>query len=394
MLFGPATTVQVNGTIVIVIDALDESGIELERRTLLNVLFDDFLTLPPNFRVFITCRPEQDIMAKLERVNRNGQRIRIHMPSFRYDEESDLAKDMLTYIDHQLRERTGELPDDLPDCACEQLRDQAAGVFQWAYVACQYIDQTSGMVTTTAKERHALLLSGRPGNIGLDDLYKTILQRNLFDTDPDAITVFKAVVGFIFAARQPLRMDSLDELFPAIPAVPRDRPHHVLSRLGSVFSGVTDKTAPVRPLHSSFSEYLQDPTRGPYHVEVDGHHENHVVGALTLFDKTLRFNMFGFCSSYTSNTDDHISLRNGTRIVNEGVRYACKNWGQHFAATKIGGDSESRMLHLYETLLKTNFLFLLEAGSMGQMLGDIAGSIGACLPRLEVGQLQQQQVHC
>ncbi|KAJ7749945.1 hypothetical protein B0H16DRAFT_863427 [Mycena metata] len=49
------------GPVVIVIDALDASGNQEDRQSLLSMLSERTKELPPNFRIFVTTRPEPDI---------------------------------------------------------------------------------------------------------------------------------------------------------------------------------------------------------------------------------------------------------------------------------------------------------------------------------------------
>jgi hypothetical protein len=67
LILAPANAIRDNlhGPIVIVIDALDESGTIEERGGLLEVLASKLKELPPNFRVIITSRPDQDIQSAL-----------------------------------------------------------------------------------------------------------------------------------------------------------------------------------------------------------------------------------------------------------------------------------------------------------------------------------------
>lgn len=65
-ILGPAKALTVVGPIVIVIDALDESGSKESRRLILNVLATHAAKLPSNFRVLVTAREEQDIFELLK----------------------------------------------------------------------------------------------------------------------------------------------------------------------------------------------------------------------------------------------------------------------------------------------------------------------------------------
>ena len=53
---------KVHHPVLIVLDALDECGTPELRRNLLDVLRDRLSSLPANFRILITSRPEEDIV--------------------------------------------------------------------------------------------------------------------------------------------------------------------------------------------------------------------------------------------------------------------------------------------------------------------------------------------
>jgi hypothetical protein len=62
----PSAALTTVGPILIVIDALDESGDYSSRKPIIDVLATDFAKLPPNFRVLVTARPEPDIVQGLD----------------------------------------------------------------------------------------------------------------------------------------------------------------------------------------------------------------------------------------------------------------------------------------------------------------------------------------
>jgi len=52
-----------NGPVIVVIDALDECGDPISRKSLLALLSKELVKLPPMFRFIITSRAESDIIA-------------------------------------------------------------------------------------------------------------------------------------------------------------------------------------------------------------------------------------------------------------------------------------------------------------------------------------------
>ena len=62
----PAKALTTTGPIIVVIDALDESGDRSSRKSILDVIAKNASSLPVNFRIIITARPEPDILDALE----------------------------------------------------------------------------------------------------------------------------------------------------------------------------------------------------------------------------------------------------------------------------------------------------------------------------------------
>jgi hypothetical protein len=125
------------GPVVIVIDALDESGKAMETRSdLLHILAgklqDSTIThiakLPKNFRIIVTSRPLHDIEAELAGA-RHIERISIDdIPP------ATVEGDIHAYISNKL-----EGLSDLGHRECAALAKKADGLFEWARLACKSI---------------------------------------------------------------------------------------------------------------------------------------------------------------------------------------------------------------------------------------------------------------
>ena len=171
------------GPILVVIDALDESGDATGRMGLHTFLAKNLIRLPSNFRMFITSRPEDGIEPALAEA-----------PSVRtgHMKDSELAArtdgDILAF----LRER---LPlDEFRDYG-DALTIKAEGLFQWAAVASQFILDPPGRFGYSKKKciNHLLKSStNRDGQDPLDELYKGVLEG--YFTDQEARLLFRSVV--------------------------------------------------------------------------------------------------------------------------------------------------------------------------------------------------------
>src|SRR6266702_2299906 len=127
LILEPLKRLQIVGPILVVIDALDESGDVTGGNGLHNFLAKNLSKLPSNFRVFITSRPEDSIQSAFDRA-----------PSARikYMNDSELAARTDDDIRTLLRNL---LPSDEFEKHGVALARKAEGLFQWAAVAGRFI---------------------------------------------------------------------------------------------------------------------------------------------------------------------------------------------------------------------------------------------------------------
>ncbi len=127
LILEPLKDLHIVGPILVVIDALDESGDMTGGNGLHKFLAKNLSRLPSNFRVLITSRAEDGIESTF--VGAPSARIK-------YMDDLELAAkthdDILTFL------RTMLLSDEL-NIYCAALATKAEGLFQWAAVACGYI---------------------------------------------------------------------------------------------------------------------------------------------------------------------------------------------------------------------------------------------------------------
>ncbi|KZT54175.1 WD40 repeat-like protein [Calocera cornea HHB12733] len=371
LILGPARLLTVSGTIIMIIDALDESATVEERAQLLSILSQRLQELPAGFRVLITSRAEPDVQDAFD--PSSGTVIVRRMPTMASD--SQLSKDIFHYIRHTVSERDGRMPSGLEDSACEMLAEKSEGLFQWAFVACRYLK--GKRMGESAVERYALLT--KPGNTGLDSLYQLVLSQ-ILDPTPRVLQMFQAVMGFVLTAAEPLSMRALDALLQTLGPEESIDVYGFLPFLGSLMSGVGETNVTVRPLHSSFSEFLQSERRGrAYYIGVHGHHERLVRASLRLLERRLHFNMGSLKTSYVLNSDVQ---RTGQvqEMIEEELSYACKHWGFHMAMCAAGFEKE--MVDDIRCLFMEKLLFWLDACSISAIVEFIVPCITLAMDRL------------
>ncbi|KAL4081810.1 WD40-repeat-containing domain protein [Scleroderma yunnanense] len=286
-------------TIVLVIDALDESGGNSSRKHILKMLTSaDAASLPSNFRVLVTSRPLSDITLALGGFT--GLR-------------------------------------GIGEAEINQIVRRADGLFEWARLACEFV--TSGPLGQTTTERFDDLVAqaSGEGTTLLDSMYMAILDNLMDKVGPTALTRFHSVMRQVLYTLESLPMDGLN-------AMRRHFSHRhddyevaiVLDFMGALLSGVTDHTNPVRPLHASFYDYLTDQSRnGAYFVNQSDIQTDLAMASLGVLRDGLCFNICRLESSYLLNSEVlDLPERVKAKILPH-LSYSCRFWAKHLQSTKF-----------------------------------------------------------
>src|SRR6266702_4122724 len=269
LILEPLKDLHIVGPILVVIDALDESGDATGRNGLHKFLAKNLSRLPSNFRVLITSRPADGIESAF-----------VGAPSVRikYMNDPELATkthdDILTVL------RTMLLPDEL-NIYCAALATKAEGLFQWAAVACGYILDPPGFFDFSRIKCIQHLLKPTMDHLvdhhrpdPLDGLYKEVLEG--YFGDQGAQRLFRAVMGHLIAAFEPLSIRSLIALHRHASIGDNSDPESIsrmLRCLSSLLSNVnsSDQNLPIAPLHTSFRDFLTNEEKsGDFYVDL-GH---------------------------------------------------------------------------------------------------------------------------
>ncbi|KAI6160428.1 hypothetical protein EDD17DRAFT_807205 [Pisolithus thermaeus] len=225
------------GNVVIVIDALDESGSETTREHILSILASTQMAeLPPNFRILITSRPLPDIRNTLH----NTEYTKIW--SMDTVSAPFTERDIRLFIADKLRDLDYTFPDD----DLTLLAKNSDGLFEWARLACEFIKSQKGGVT--AQERFDDLISHPSEESGmlLDDMYRVIL-RDIIDKSTKARQRFRSVMRQILWTLEPLPVDSLNAMRCSFPQVGDHYDVQLILRpMASLLSGVTETSIPPR----------------------------------------------------------------------------------------------------------------------------------------------------
>ena len=366
LILEPLNDLHIVGPIVVVIDALDESGNATGRAGLHTFLAKNLIRLPSNFRVLITSRPEDGI-----------ERALVGAPSIaiRYMTDSELAASTEDDILVFLRER---LPPDEFRNHGEELATKAEGLFQWAAVASQFILDPPGRFGYSKKKCINYMLKPsayRDGQDPLDELYSEVLEG--YFTDREARLLFRSVVGQLIASIEPLSIRSLTTL----------RRHNdsdddadaaivLLRRLGSLLTNVhsSNENLLIVPLHTSFRDFLINREKsGDFWIDLRDVHHQMAHSCLSMLVDGLKFNICKLETSYLANKDVTDLKARVDEYIPHALLYACRFWDDHLE--HIG--FETGLFGKLQALFEKKFLFWLEALSLTNYVGLASAACSA-----------------
>ncbi|KAF7970733.1 hypothetical protein HWV62_23190, partial [Athelia sp. TMB] len=360
----PAKSLNTIGPIVIVVDALDESGEAADRSSLLQILAKKASELPNNFRVLITTRAEEDIT----RAFHNKSLVNIkHMDAA---DRATINDDISAFIQSQLADIVDLLEREMPEKQwCHGLVNASDCLFQWAATACLAILQRKGGYLQTE-----ILFDLIRNKRNLDELYTTILAREFKEDDFVAMSRFKRVMGNILAAKEPLSMRCHSELWRKCSK--HDLVESTVGSLGSLLSGTNATGTPISALHTSFFDFLKDKQRSKaYFVDHMQQDQDLALASLRVMKSDLRFNICGLESSHKSNVaySDIIGRRQDS--IPAVLSYSCRFLGSHVGSTGGDNDVHSEL----EAFLRERFLYWLEVLSIEKHIDIASRSLSAIL---------------
>ena len=344
LLVGPLScreVIDANIPIVFVLDALDECGNAKRRETLLEVLTEQSVKLPPTVRILITSRLDNDISDAI--------RSQPHILAHEIEITSKVNRDdVSSYLRHRLelvRRKNRRLPlaNDWPgEYNIRKLIVRASGLFAWASTAMEFINGYDPRV------RLGIILRGHAtsgAQSALDALYTTALESSGLWDDNDFVADFTAIIGLVLVARRPLSTASIDALL----RLPRSC-LHMVSQLGCVLQQPV-----VRALHPSFADFLLNRSRcgrDVWFFDPSVHNRTLAIRCLDHLAEVLKKNM---CELII--WEDMVD---GT--LPEDVSYACDFWIDHICA--IDDDDTMYVTERLHDFLLNHLLHWFEAMSI------------------------------
>ena len=357
--------------VVIVIDALDETGVDASRKHILSVLASTQVAqLPSSFRVLITSRPLPDITEALQDIPH------ITCKSMNDISIANAEHDIRLYVSDQL----GRLMDRFSTEEISCLVRLADGLFEWARLACEFIK--SHKAGFSAMERYEDLISISPGESKglLDEMYLTIL-RDIVESKPKALARFRSVMRQIVWTQEPLPLVSLNAMRRNFPDIDVSDVTAILNPMGALLSGIADVSTPVRALHASFYDFLTNPARSmEFAIEMEDIHHQLAWSCVRVMQTGLCFNICQLETSYLPNSEVTDLDWRIHEYIPAHLSYACRLWAIHIQETQFVRSFAEEM----EVLLKDKLLFWIEALSLLKVLNVVPSHLATIASWLEV----------
>jgi NACHT domain len=350
------------GTLVLVIDALDECGTPKTRQALLEVLTEKLIQLPSSIRILITSRSEHDICCEFRfREQFLEQKLNI-MSGFN-------TNDISLYLKHRMARVRSKMMIISPGTQWPSQNDltrlahRASGLFVWASTASEFIDGYD------PPNRMDIVLNGAVkwrAEEALDVLYRTALESSENWDDEDFLADFTAIMELVLVARHPLSSTAIDLLL----CTPRRPCSYTISHLGCVLQ----QTPIVRPLHPSFSDFLTSRSRcgrdiwffdrNPCKLKL-------VILCLRRLNRVLRQNMCNLT----------LSVDQAQETLPEDVKYACVFWIEHICTIQDGIPSVMAYLDVF---VNEHLLHWIEAMSILKKSRNAIGLLDDLLAWMKV----------
>ena len=352
---------RIDHPLVVVIDALDESGSDADL-TLLTIMCEHIGALPPQFRVFITSR---SIAVFEQAFSRKSHILKHTLDIHSIESRHDIA----AYVDSQLQADATHLHLGLTKMDEElvhELKLSAEGLFLWIATICAYLRSAynpraklSALISKSERQ-------GLPAIRKMDDLYTAILEACGDWQDSDFLEDYDIVMGAIMAAKRPLSLAALKDLHMG-GQLESAFPKLLLERFGSVLVGYQDDQEPIRILHVSFREFITDRANNnrrtrKFYISEKEHSQR-------LAQLCLQTMLRGFKSGciagigYLSREDSPPGIPQVTGVSEE-LLYGCDSWIDHIADIEAPSATVLQLVQDFQSHYTTVWIELVSSQSV------------------------------
>ncbi|KIK24294.1 hypothetical protein PISMIDRAFT_412255, partial [Pisolithus microcarpus 441] len=349
------------GNVVVVIDAIDESGQDSSRKHILSLLASTEAANLRNLRVLFTSRALPDIEGAL-----GGAK---HIKTMCLDDvpAESAQRDLTLFVSKEL--------DNLKDIGTteiQQIVEKSNGLFEWARLACQFLNPNAFGQTVKERLQSLIAIPSGEGKELLDGMYTAILE-SAVPKSGEPLRRFCSVMRQLLMMLEPLTMTELNYMRSLFP----DEDEHydvavVLRFMAPVLRGIGDHTSPIQPLHASFYDFLADHSRNEVYFIDTSNHRDLAYASLQVLRRELCFNICGLESSYLSNSQIPDLPERIKKNISPHLSYSCKFWAKHLEVSQF---DLSIAVSVQVIMESERVLFWLEVLSLVGSLGGAEGSL-------------------
>ncbi|KIK52474.1 hypothetical protein GYMLUDRAFT_49873 [Collybiopsis luxurians FD-317 M1] len=333
--------------IVLLIDALDESD-DTSRPLLVDAFVQHAAVFPKGVCVILVSRKARDLKKKLESLP-----ILLDLDRHLHDPSAD--HDIRLYLEDRLRdirEQQEEEPNWPSEFEVSRLTRRADGLFIWAVIACNFIEQPS------CREELSRLLQTNAA-VGIDDLYAHTLGSEFSKVRGKAAWFedYRSVMGCIICSLSPLSPADIASLI--------GRTQNVINATLNILQPLLfrDEQGHVRLIHASLADYLLAEDRGQQLWVANPYlHLSLSRGCLNSLIK---------CSNQFSHSLDLTTLSSPSKFVHllpsdlpSHIRYSAISWAQHLVQTQLDTSQAAELAEVVRKFLTTSYLTWLEILSL------------------------------
>ena len=346
--------IRIGSPILIVLDALDECGTQEARQGLIRVLRGGLPTLPPNFRVLITSRPEKDILAFTSLPPSKIQKLDLD------HQTNENRLDVYAYIRYELEELrlfdTLCIPQGWPwEESIQCLADIANGSFNRASTAIKRISEEQ------SDKFLSLLDVASDGKTFLfNELYRTFLETAL-EWNEEVRETFVRTFSVMLFSNSALSHEAINGVLGV------DTAPDVLMCLKSLV--VYEPGGPIVIRHTSFRDYLVSCKGNPWYIDPEVQKVYIASRCLERMGDFLRYNICDIPSIYVLNSDVPDLENRVTQCIPPFLKYICCNWAQHLRDVPYSQDLCSQL----RSFAHNQLLFWFEILSLTDTFDDHVG---------------------
>ena len=369
--------------VVIIMDALDESGDADSRRVLLRILGNTesrITDLPPNIRILLTSRHLPDIDLAFKGKTHVRRKSMDSIPS------DFTERDILCYVSDQLSEVDFSIP---RQEVYASLARSSGQIFEWARLACAYIKGDSiGTVLEPQERFNAIIHNSKLDHVPfLDGMYKFTLEAIYPKDQPQSqrdlrLRAFGSVMAQILGTKEPHSLGSLTSMRSHLKNLAEIDVRMIVAPMAALLSGTTEPSVPIRFLHVSFADFLMDRNRGgEFAIHVHLIHNDLAFASLAIMMGGLQFNIFDLPSSYLSNSETYDMDNRVKECIPPELAYSCQYWTEHVRQAPFNSPLAAEVRAFFNN---ERLLFWFEVLSLLKLINTCAGSMSSLIEWTEV----------